>query len=127
MRITNALALLLAMLILVSIGSFAVAESELESDSIDDQYFWINGKSPEEITGKFIYWSWDEGEFTAIKEGMVMQIYPNIEPEFVNVSYADYLMKVTISPSLRVQKCRMYWPWTWSMSENSMTLEFWMI
>lgn len=94
MRITNALSLLLAMLILVSIGSFAVAESELESDSIDDQYFWINGKSPEEITGKFIYWGWDEGEFTAIKEGM-MQIYPNIEPEFVNVSYADYLMKVT--------------------------------
>ena len=82
---------LLMVLLMACTGALA---AEVESDSPDDAYFWINGKSPEEITGKFIYWGWDEGEFTAVKEGM-MAIYPNIEPVFVNISYDDYLMKVT--------------------------------
>lgn len=92
MKHSKSLALLLALLLMICASPVAMAETE--SDSVDDQYFWINGKSPEEITGKFIYWGWDEGEFTAVKDGM-MKIYPNIQPEFVNVSYDDYLMKVT--------------------------------
>ena len=60
----------------------------------EDPFFMIGDKKPEEVTGKFIYWGWDEAEFTAIQNGM-MAIYPNIEPVFVNVAYDDYLMKVT--------------------------------
>ena len=59
----------------------------------DDEYFYVNGKSPEEITGNILFWSWDPNFFTMVEK--MNDIYPNVTFEFVTIASAeDYLQKL---------------------------------
>lgn len=46
------------------------AETAGSTDYIpaDDEYFYVNGKSPDEITGNILFWSWDPNFFTMVEK-----------------------------------------------------------
>ncbi len=71
-------------------GAQAAPAAKLSAEEV--KWFSVGNKKPEEITGKLLFWTWDEAEFTMMKS--MNSVYPNVTFEFVNVSYGDYLMKV---------------------------------
>lgn len=71
----------------------APAVTEGGSSAADDQYYYIDGKAPEEITGHILFWSWDPNFFDMVKK--VNDVYPNITFDFVTVASADdYMQKL---------------------------------
>ena len=71
------------------------AETAGSTDYIpaDDEYFYVNGKSPDEITGNILFWSWDPNFFTMVEK--MKDVYPNVTFDFVTIASAeDYLQKL---------------------------------
>lgn len=52
----------------------------------------VNGKKPDEVKGRILFWNWDVNEFEMMKT--MNKIYPNVTFEFVNVAGDDYVMKL---------------------------------
>ncbi|MDR1176417.1 MAG: extracellular solute-binding protein [Treponema sp.] len=69
-------------------------ESYLENGDIPatDPYFAVNGKSPADITGSLMVWTWDTNFFGMIQK--METIYPKITYDFVTVPGSDYMMKL---------------------------------
>jgi multiple sugar transport system substrate-binding protein len=66
---------------------------DLADEGLPADYFNINGKKPNEITGNILYWSWDPNFFDMVKK--MNDVYPNVTFECVSVSSADeYLQKL---------------------------------
>jgi multiple sugar transport system substrate-binding protein len=61
----------------------------------EEEYYSINGKKPQDVQGKILFWTWDPNFFVMMKN--MNQIYPKITFDFVNVSGKDYLMKLQTS------------------------------
>lgn len=86
-------ALLTMMMAIVMLFScIAVAEVSAPKGYPED-YWYVNGKAPEEIDGTVTVWTWDPNFFTMIEKAN--EVYPNIKFEFANVASADYILKLT--------------------------------
>ena len=71
-----------------------VAQGEVAApEGYPEDYWYVNGKAPDEISGKLTVWTWDPNFFTMIEK--CNDVYPNIEFEFVNVASTDYILKLT--------------------------------
>ena len=58
-----------------------------------DDYYMVNGKTPEEVTGNILFWSWDPNFFEMVEK--MNTIYPNVTFDFVTVASADdYMQKL---------------------------------
>ena len=85
-----ALALVAAMSA-VTMYSFAIAEEAAAIEELPEDYYYVNGKAPEEITGNILFWSWDPNFFTMVEK--MTDIYPNVTFDFVTVASADEYMQ----------------------------------
>ncbi len=64
-----------------------------DSSNKTDEYYMVNGKSPEEVTGNILFWSWDPNFFDMVEK--MNTIYPNVTFDFVTVASADdYMQKL---------------------------------
>lgn len=69
------------------------AQPENDSSNQTDEYYMVNGKSPEEVTGNILFWSWDPNFFDMVEK--MNTIYPNVTFDFVTVASADdYMQKL---------------------------------
>lgn len=84
------IAMLLAGMMVLSLGVPCVAGAEGNNDS---DYYSVNGKAPEEVTGNILFWSWDPNFFDMVQK--MNDIYPNVTFDFVTVASADdYMQKL---------------------------------
>ncbi|HJC92011.1 MAG TPA: extracellular solute-binding protein [Candidatus Mediterraneibacter excrementigallinarum] len=68
-------------------------DSSTGSSASDDEYYYVNGKAPEEVTGNILFWSWDPNFFDMVEK--MNDIYPNVTFDFVTVASADdYMQKL---------------------------------
>lgn len=84
--------LLLMLSVVMLFGCVAIAEVPAPEGYPED-YWYVNGKSPDEIGGTVTVWTWDPNFFTMIEKAN--EVYPNIKFEFANVADADYTLKLT--------------------------------
>lgn len=69
------------------------AEAEVTEGSSEEDYYYVNGKAPEEVTGNILFWSWDPNFFEMVEK--MNDIYPNVTFDFVTVASADdYMQKL---------------------------------
>ena len=94
-------AMLLAGMMVLSLAVPCAAGAEETNDS---EYYYVNGKAPEEVTGNILFWSWDPNFFDMVQK--MNDIYPNVTFDFVTVASADdYMQKLT------GVTCRMFCRW----------------
>ena len=83
-------AMLLAGMMVLSLAVPCAAGAEETNDS---EYYYVNGKAPEEVTGNILFWSWDPNFFDMVQK--MNDIYPNVTFDFVTVASADdYMQKL---------------------------------
>lgn len=77
-------AMLLAGMMVLSLAVPCAAGAEETNDS---EYYYVNGKAPEEVTGNILFWSWDPNFFDMVQK--MNDIYPNVTFDFVTVASAE--------------------------------------
>ena len=111
-------AMLLAGMMVLSLAVPCAAGAEETNDS---EYYYVNGKAPEEVTGNILFWSWDPNFFDMVQK--MNDIYPNVTFDFVTVASADdYMQKLQAALTSEVM-CRIFLLWRLIMSESSMIWE----
>ena len=58
-------AMLLAGMMVLSLAVPCAAGAEETNDS---EYYYVNGKAPEEVTGNILFWSWDPNFFDMVQK-----------------------------------------------------------
>ena len=62
-------------------------------ESSQEDYYYVNGKSPKEVTENILFWSWDPNFFEMVEK--MNDIYANVTFDFVTVASADdYMQKL---------------------------------
>ena len=91
---TRKLKVLLTMMMAIVMLFSCIAVAEVSApEGYPEDYWYVNGKAPEEIDGTVTVWTWDPNFFTMIEKAN--EVYPNIKFEFANVAGADYILKLT--------------------------------
>ena len=65
-------AMLLTGMMVLSLAVPCAAGAEETNDS---EYYYVNGKAPEEVTGNILFWSWDPKETWALITWLVYAAY----------------------------------------------------
>ena len=76
-------AMLLAGMIVLSLAVPCAAGAEETNDS---EYYYVNGKAPEEVTGNILFWSWDPNFFDMVQK----MEYPVLEKGICFLPFWQY-------------------------------------
>lgn len=76
----------------MALGVPELYAQDLADEGLPADYFNVNGKKPEEVTGNILYWSWDPNFFNMVQK--MNDVYPNVTFDFVTVTGDEYIQKL---------------------------------